>query len=73
MNQVGQKKIADEFAQHPSSPEKVQSFNEVRQKFDELLGLIESRINPANGRYLSIVKMKLEEACMFTGKGIFKE
>jgi hypothetical protein len=66
------KKIADEFASWAMTPSQFEAMNEVRYGFDQLLTIISNRIPPENGRYLALVKTKLEEASFFAVKGIAK-
>jgi len=66
------KEFAPEFASWPMDDKQVDILNTVRNEFDQLLEKITFRIAPGNGRYLAIVKTKLEEACMFATKGIAK-
>lgn len=66
------KEIAHEFASWPMDEQQLKHVSVLRGKFDELLSHICAVTPPQNGRYLSIVKTKLEEACMFTIKGIAK-
>lgn len=69
---VAQKKIADEFSTWPMNEVQIQHVNDLRGKFDQLLDHVSLVTPPQNGRYLSIVKTKLEEALMFAVKGIAK-
>lgn len=71
-NHEAVKKIADEFSSWPVDEQQLKHINDLRSKFDQLLDHVSSVTKPSNGRYLSIVKTKLEEACMFAVKGISK-
>lgn len=66
------KRIADEFASWQMQPIQVEHADKVRAKFDELLETIAAHTPPQNGRYLALVKTKLEEASFFAVKGIAK-
>lgn len=66
------KRVADEFASWPMTPEQIEATSEIRGAFDELLTTISLRTPPQNGRYLALVKTKLEEASFFAVKGIAK-
>lgn len=70
---VATMQISDEFGSWPCTPIQADVINEVRWKLDDTLRFIANRISPENGRYLSIVKTKLEEAGMFAVKGIAKK
>lgn len=72
VNEQANKKIADEFSSWPMNEIQIQHVNKIRSEFDRLLDLISNVTPPQNGRYLSIVKTKLEEASMFAVKGIAK-
>lgn len=69
---TAQKQVAPEFGTWPANDTQVKIMWEVRHQFDRLLDTIGLVTPPANARYLSIVKTKLEEACMFAIKGITK-
>lgn len=66
------KGLAVEFGSWPMNAAQGDVVNEIKWKFDDLLSTISNRTAPYNSRYLSIVKTKLEEACMFAVKGIAK-
>jgi hypothetical protein len=66
------KQVASEFSTWPMHPQQVKAAEDIRHQFDQLLTNLELAIPPGNGRYLAIVKTKLEEACMFAVKGIAK-
>lgn len=66
------KQIAPEFGTWPTEGKQLDEINVVRQKFDELLGVISNRVPKGNERYLALTKTKLEEACMFAVKAIAK-
>lgn len=65
-----QKGLAVEFGSWPCQESQVEAINEIKWAFDDLLSKCGNRIPPHNGRYLALVKTKLEEACMFAVKGI---
>jgi len=69
---VPTKQIAPEFSSWQMEEVQVSHANRIRGKFDELLESINEVTPPKNGRYLALVKTKLEEACMFAVKGIAK-
>lgn len=71
-DRTAQKQIAPEFATWPSEGPTRESIDEVRVQFDQLLDAVSLRVPPENGRYLALVKTKLEEACMFAVKAIAK-
>lgn len=66
------KKLADEFSSWPMDAAQLEAANEIRTRFDDLASYIASRTPPHNGRYLALVKTKLEEASFFAVKGIAK-
>jgi hypothetical protein len=66
------KAIATEFASWPMTTEGVEAANNIRMAFDNLLTLITNHTPEGNGRYLSLVKTKLEEASFYAVKGIAK-
>lgn len=70
--EVNLKKMNDEFCSFPCNGAQLEAIDDVRAKLDVTLDFIANRIPPQNARYLSIVKTKLEEACMFAVKGISK-
>ena len=67
-----QTKIANEFASWPLDEKGKADVDSVKQKFTDLLTFVQIKIPGANGRYLSMVTTKLEEACMLAVKGISK-
>lgn len=67
------KELAEEFRSFAVDSAQVDAMSEVRGHFDQLLVVISNRISPNNGRYVSLVKTKLEEACFFAIKGISKK
>ncbi|MBL7544290.1 MAG: hypothetical protein JNL11_10755 [Bdellovibrionaceae bacterium] len=71
-NHVAQKEIAHEFSSWPVNEAQLKNINDIRGDFDHLLTLISNKMPPQNGRYLGVVKTKLEEACMFAIKGFSK-
>ncbi len=64
--------VAPEFGAWPIEGNTLNNVNDVRTAFNNLLTGITPMFATGNERYLSIVKTKLEEACMFTIKGIAK-
>ena len=66
------KSIAPEFDTWPMTEGGVEAANKIRGEFDRLLTTIEGQIPTNNGRYLALVKTKLEEACLFAVKGVAK-
>lgn len=64
--------VATEFGSWPVEGNALESVNNARIQFNTLLATITPMIAKGNERYLSIVKTKLEEACLFTIKGIAK-
>jgi len=64
--------IAAEFNSWHMQQAQVDRASVIRQGFSNLQSDIESSIAPGNGRYMAMVKTKLEEACMFAVKGIAK-
>lgn len=67
------KELAEEFRSFAVDSAQVEAQYEVRAQFDKLLELVSNRVSPNSGRYLSLVKTKLEEACFFAVKGISKK
>ena len=68
-----QKQINAEFGSWAITSQQSDIVDQIKWKFDDLLDFISNHTPPENGRYLSIVKTKLEEACMFSVKGIAKK
>jgi len=66
------KEVAPEFSSWEMQENQVVYANRIRGKFDDLLDAVAAVTPPKNGRYLALVKTKLEEACMFAVKGIAK-
>lgn len=66
------KTIAPEFSTYELSEAQKEAVNKTRWMFNNLLDYVSSRTSPDNARYVSLVKTKLEEACMFAIKGISK-
>lgn len=66
------KKVAPEFGTWPMTQKGVATAENIREQFDKLQTNLELAIPAGNGRYLALVKTKLEEACMFAVKGIAK-
>lgn len=64
--------VAPEFGAWPIEGNTVENVNNVRTEFDALLTKITPMFVKGNERYLSIVKTRLEEACLFAVKGIAK-
>lgn len=64
--------VAPEFGAWPIEGNTLENVNNVRTVFNNLLTQITPMFAKGNERYLSIVKTKLEEACLFTIKGIAK-
>lgn len=60
-----------EFRVHVLTAEGLSKARNIAAQFDELLDALAEKIPP--GRYLSIVKTKLEEACFFAKKGIAED
>lgn len=60
-----------EFKVHRLNEEGLQNAEELASSFDSLLETVK-RFVPA-GRYLAVVKTKLEEACFFAKKGIAEQ
>jgi len=69
-NNAEREKVNMKFAydSFPVTEAQVQDIKQIRETFSSLTDLL-TEIVP-NGRYLSIVNTKLEEACMFAIKGI---
>ena len=65
-------KVAPEFGSWPVENNTAQNIDKVRVGFDNLLATIAPMIPKGNERYLSMVKTKLEEACLLTVKGVSK-
>jgi hypothetical protein len=65
-----------EFQSHRLSPEGINKVERVKHMFNYLLESLtcinctEHQVSIPQGRYLSIVKTKLEEACMFAVKAV---
>jgi hypothetical protein len=64
--------VAPEFGAWPIEGNTLTNVNNVRIAFNTLLETISPMFVKGNERYLSIVKTKLEEACLMTVKGIAK-
>jgi hypothetical protein len=64
--------VAPEFGVWPIEGNALSSVNDVRAAYNTLLNTITPLIAKGNERYLALVKTKLEEACLFTVKGIAK-
>ena len=64
--------VASEFASWPMDETKMAFVNEIRTKFSQLQSEIIDAIPNQNGRYASMVKTHLEQACMMAVKGIAK-
>lgn len=61
-------KIAEEFDVHMLNEEGRKKARQIAEDFTLFLKSLEQAVPP--GRYLSIVKTKLEEACFFAKKGM---
>jgi hypothetical protein len=60
-----------EFSVHKLNPSGLERALQIAEAFDQLLG--ELTLLVSEGRYLSIVKTKLEEACFFAKKGMAQQ
>lgn len=66
------KKINPEFGFWNMDEGQRNAVNVIRQGFDSLLDRISPRIPAHNARYLAMVKVRLETACMLAIKGVAK-
>ncbi len=64
--------VSFEFGAWPIEGNVLGNVNDTRVAFNSLLIKITPFFAKGNERYLSIVKTKLEEACMFAIKGVAK-
>jgi len=69
---MAQKQIAPEFSSWEMNETQVKLVHALRGEFDRIQDMIAAITPPQNGRYLALVKTKLEEACFFAVKGIAK-
>jgi hypothetical protein len=63
--------LAPEFQVHLLNKKGIEKANEIAERFDLLLGWLVTVL--PEGRELSIVKTKLEEASFFAKKGMAKQ
>lgn len=61
----------DEFRVHILNDEGIKKANQIATIFDSALALIESLV--PQGRYLSLMKTKMEEGCFFAKKGMAQD
>jgi len=61
-------RVSEEFSVHILNEQGRKTASDMAEDFDTLLERLTMVVPP--GRYLSIVKTKLEEACFFAKKGM---